>query len=228
LKYDNGWSLSESGPFAGSINISLPSRTNYQFSGYYTARTSGTQIFDASGLIKENKTIFNNSTTDQILYAQWSPCSSIANAESYDINCNVNKCNAGYYLSSNSCVACSTPGKYCPGGNQTSETACPAGYYCPGATAPSGCDPATSSYDGRCKCPVGKTSLIGERYENRANHNNNTLNSCKENSTSTSNIACKGCYIKGGTPAICGTNGEHCTKFCDTVGCFYLPVNVYY
>jgi hypothetical protein len=33
--------------------------------------------------------------------------------------------------------------------------------------------------------------------------------------------------MRGGTKEECNSNCN-CTKFCDKVGCFYLPVNVYY
>jgi hypothetical protein len=92
-------------------------------------------------------------------------------------------------------------GKYYNHQVEGSCEACEAGYYCEGYDG-SGSKVNFGTGYGLTPCPVGNTSEGG--------------------STVITN-----CYMRGGTKEDCNSNGN-CTKFCDTVGCFYLPVSVSY
>jgi hypothetical protein len=112
---------------------------------------------------------------------------------------------------------------------------CPAGYYCPG-------DNGTSDSNGdigKNPCPGGMTSLKGERFKKKSNHevqNPSTKNTCGDNGST----ECHGCYMRGGSECSSGdcTAGDDCiggkkdagicTIFKDKNGSFFLPDNVYY
>ena len=53
-----------------SGNISIPTKSNHRFDGYYTAETGGTQLINGGGLINQ---AFTNKyfTSDSTLYARW-------------------------------------------------------------------------------------------------------------------------------------------------------------
>ena len=53
-----------------SGNISIPTKSNHRFDGYYTAETGGTQLINGGGLISQ---AFTNKyfTSDSTLYARW-------------------------------------------------------------------------------------------------------------------------------------------------------------
>lgn len=67
LKYNTGW-YSESTATNSTTSVTTPTRTNFNFDGYYTAASGGTQIIDSGGNIVGSKTFTTNNTT---LYAHW-------------------------------------------------------------------------------------------------------------------------------------------------------------
>ena len=82
--YDNGYYLNNDGTneMTTSTNgITIPSRTSYNFEGYYTGTNgSGTQYIDASGNITNNA--LNNYFSDSgTLYAKWVPDTVTVNLE---------------------------------------------------------------------------------------------------------------------------------------------------
>ncbi|HNY25310.1 MAG TPA: InlB B-repeat-containing protein [Alphaproteobacteria bacterium] len=99
-------------------SVTIPTRTNYTFAGYYTATSGGTQIIPASGVLPSPTTISSDST---YLYEHWTA--------------NTVTCSAGTYLPANatSCSAC-TAGSYCTGGTFTTSASnqginsCPTNY----------------------------------------------------------------------------------------------------
>ncbi|MBQ9338799.1 MAG: InlB B-repeat-containing protein [Paludibacteraceae bacterium] len=60
-----------------SVNVSIPTKTGYNFAGYYTAASGGTQIINASGAWLASKSGYTSSATkwevraDAELHAQW-------------------------------------------------------------------------------------------------------------------------------------------------------------
>ena len=68
LKYNTGW-YSNATATTSTTSITAPTRTNYDFGGYYTKENGeGTQIIDSDGNIIAGKTAFSADTT---LYAHW-------------------------------------------------------------------------------------------------------------------------------------------------------------
>lgn len=96
-KYTVGWYASEANANAetGAISsITIPTRTNYTFGGYYDAPSGGNLVIPATGALPANTTITENKT----LYAQWSDA--------------VMTCEPGKTSTGATCPA----GSYCPGG----------------------------------------------------------------------------------------------------------------
>ena len=94
-KYKTGW-YSNSGATSKITAVKVPTRTNYSFLGYYTAKTGGTKAIDSDGTILSGATY----TATTTLYAQWSQ--------------NVNQCVAGKYYDAGTLKTCVAP-YYCPG-----------------------------------------------------------------------------------------------------------------
>ena len=68
-KYYSGW-YSNSSATTSITNVSIPTREGYNFAGYYTATSGGTQIITASGTISSSNYYFTSDTT---IYARWNP-----------------------------------------------------------------------------------------------------------------------------------------------------------
>ena len=76
--YDNNdnTSTTEVVEYDQPISLTAPTRTGYNFLGYYTARTGGTQVFDANANLKNSVNGYSSSGLWQrvgntTLYAQW-------------------------------------------------------------------------------------------------------------------------------------------------------------
>lgn len=100
-KYSTGW-YSNSAATTTLSKATVPTRANYNFLGYYTARTGGSQVIAADGTLPANTTY--KTATSVTLYAQWS--------------LNNTDCQAGKYYNGSSHVTCPA-GKYCPGTGST-------------------------------------------------------------------------------------------------------------
>lgn len=100
-KYETGW-YSNSAATTTLSKATVPTRANYNFLGYYTARTGGSQVIKADGTLPMNTTY--ETATSVTLYAQWS--------------LNNTDCQAGKYYNGSSHVTCPA-GKYCPGTGST-------------------------------------------------------------------------------------------------------------
>lgn len=96
-KYETGW-YSNSAATTTLSKATVPTRTNYNFLGYYTARTGGTRIIAADGTLPANTTYKTSATIT--LYAQWESSAT--------------PCQAGKYYDGTNHVECPA-GKYCPG-----------------------------------------------------------------------------------------------------------------
>ncbi|MDE6481718.1 MAG: InlB B-repeat-containing protein [Alphaproteobacteria bacterium] len=96
-KYETGW-YSNSAATTTLSKATVPTRTNYNFLGYYTARTGGTRIIAADGTLPANTTYKTSATVT--LYAQWESSAT--------------PCQAGKYYDGTNHVECPA-GKYCPG-----------------------------------------------------------------------------------------------------------------
>ena len=63
--------------FNTNVAGSIPTKTGYDFKGYYTATSGGTQIYNNTGAVSNDGTYFTggkyNQTTDLNVYAQWTP-----------------------------------------------------------------------------------------------------------------------------------------------------------
>ena len=109
--------------FGGQIpaSVTVPTRTGYNFKGYYTSQSSGVQYYDNTGArVYTNKWAIASGTN---LYAHWTPIEYT--------------CGGGDYLpaKATSCADCLS-GHYCPGGtysfNETSDQGigvCPIGTF---------------------------------------------------------------------------------------------------
>ena len=112
-KYATGW-YSNSAATTTLAKAAIPTRTNWTFTGYYTAATNGTLVIAADGTLPVNTTYSTSSAVT--LYAHWSQ--------------NTTACQSGKYYNGTSHVACPA-GKYCPGTGSTPigtagcATACP-------------------------------------------------------------------------------------------------------
>jgi hypothetical protein len=145
------------------------------------------------------------------LYAIWKQCA--CNGTNGTGKAHINNgscqcyilCDAQYYMAKKD--ANNNPVGYSPSTSVTDKnlscSACPKGYYCPGADLGNPGSPPQSSkcelvlgstnYDGRCKCPLGATT----------------------NATGNSSIS--DCAIVGGSTG---------TRFCDSYGCFNFPAGI--
>ena len=81
-------------------SISIPTRSGYNFNGYWSETSGGNQYIGSNGVLPSNTTIFASNTT---LYAQW-----------------INECDIGYYMDSDTCKPCpEIPGYYTDEKNTT-------------------------------------------------------------------------------------------------------------
>ncbi len=115
-KYATNYSLTSGGSAASSITI--PTKTNYKFSGYYTATNGGgTQIINASGTIVGSTSAFTASTT---LYAYWTPnivkksktCLATVGWTPKSTTYSSSTCPSTYQSSSTACTSSSHVGNY--------------------------------------------------------------------------------------------------------------------
>jgi hypothetical protein len=115
---------------------------------------------------------------------------------------------------------------------------CKAGYYCGGYGDSGGKVNFGTGY-GLTPCPVGKTSdlgqktLAGDKGADGRFKDGQTGCYIKGSKDETGNNNDCTCKASGETRPACsgkseGSDAGVCTKFCDSEGCFYLPVNVYY
>lgn len=62
---------------SNNSTINIATRTGYTFNGWYTARTGGTQVYDATGKATNEGTYFSSGKWNELsyvtLYAQWTP-----------------------------------------------------------------------------------------------------------------------------------------------------------
>ena len=115
-KYGTNYSLTSGGSAATSIT--KPTKTNYQFGGYYTGTNgTGTQIINASGTIVGSNTAFNSATT---LYAYWAPnivkksktCLATVGWTAKTTTYSSSSCPSTYQSSSTACTSTSHVGNY--------------------------------------------------------------------------------------------------------------------
>ncbi len=108
IKEVYGIEWQNSGGIGPIPSVNIPTRSGYEFTGYWAASTGGTTpIIPATGSLINpglSNTYFTANTT---IYAQWAAC----NAGTYEVSGVCEPCNAGYY---------------CAGG--TSHDTCPMGH----------------------------------------------------------------------------------------------------
>ena len=120
LKYATGWFSNDGATVALRNLTTVPAKTGYEFVGYYSATSGGTQIINAAGAFQTNESALTFTTTEPAtIYARWSA--------------GLTHCDAGTYYTGTGteCAPC-TANHYCEGGNfetdsgvAEGETACP-------------------------------------------------------------------------------------------------------
>ena len=105
LKYATGW-FSNKGATTGITKLTtLPTKSGYDFAGYYSAKTSGVQVIGSDGAFVTGGNALTFTTTEPTtVYAMWSA--------------GTTHCDAGTYYTGTgvSCAEC-TAGNFCPGGD---------------------------------------------------------------------------------------------------------------
>ena len=148
LKYATGWFSNEGATESITKLTTVPEKSSYNFVGYYSMASNGTQIVNASGafLTTENALTF---TTDEpaTIYARWSA--------------GTTNCAAGTYYpgTGDQCVAC-TANHYCPGGMFATDSGSPEGLNaCPqDGVSPSNSDEISDCY----KTKLAYSALHGD------------------------------------------------------------------
>ena len=148
LKYATGWFSNEDATESITKLTTVPEKSSYNFVGYYSMASNGTQIVNASGafLTTENALTF---TTDEpaTIYARWSA--------------GTTNCAAGTYYTGtgDQCVAC-TANHYCPGGTFATDSGSPEGLNaCPqDGVSPSNSDEISDCY----KTKLAYSALHGD------------------------------------------------------------------
>ena len=72
LKYNTGW-YSNSGGTNSISSMSIPSKTGYDFLGFYTSSSGGTQIINSSGTFLTTSSALTFTASNTTLYAHWTP-----------------------------------------------------------------------------------------------------------------------------------------------------------
>ncbi|MDE5615495.1 MAG: InlB B-repeat-containing protein [Alphaproteobacteria bacterium] len=116
-QYATGW-YSDSAATNLLAKAAVPTRANYNFMGYYTARTGGTQIIKADGTLPVSTTYSTKASVT--LYAQW--------------NMNSVDCQVGKYYDGSAHVDCPA-GMYCNGNGTSPIGTAGCGTSCPADTA---------------------------------------------------------------------------------------------
>ncbi len=180
-----------------------------QFSGYYTAADGGSQVFDNQGMIT-NGTNSKTFTSDTTLYGHWNEVHYFVEYYKKDGTTLYQKQTCTMNGGEDNCLSPETGPKV--NGEQFSGWTCVAG--CSGQIAPGSKVPEPSEAYGvntpiklkaaYSACPVG-------HYCDETG-----TKSCPKGSTTngTGKRTINDCVIKRGNSG---------TKFCDSVGCFYLP-----
>ncbi len=104
LKYATGWYSNAAATTAISALTKNPTKTGYEFTGYYTTTTGGTQVVGSDGkFVNSDAALTMTTTTPTTIYAKWSA--------------GLTTCDAGeYYTGTGTTCAQCTANNYCPGG----------------------------------------------------------------------------------------------------------------
>ncbi len=140
--------------------ITVPTRTGYTFSGYYTgANGTGTMYVDSTGMTRNN--LYKSVAANTTLYAYWTPIGALSVT-----------CAAGQYIKKGAITCTTCPaGAYCTGGtysidstgatDNTGITLCPVDTYNPstGQSSASACKVCaegtyTEAVEGQLSCSV--------------------------------------------------------------------------
>ena len=136
LKYANGWFSNEGATTSIDTLTTVPEKSGYEFAGYYSETSGGTQVIGSSGKFQTSEAALTFTTTEPAtIYARWSA--------------GTTNCAAGTYYTGTGtqCETC-TANHYCPGGNFATDSGTPEGLNaCPeqGSSA-SGADSVAKCY----------------------------------------------------------------------------------
>ena len=105
LKYATGWYSNSGATTSISKLTTIPKRTGYEFAGYYSAKSGGTQVIGATGIFQTSENALTFTTTDSAtIYARWSRGTAYCAPGTY------------YTGTGTQCQTCKA-NNYCPGGN---------------------------------------------------------------------------------------------------------------
>ena len=115
LKYATGWFSNQAADAAIQSLTKVPTKTGYEFVGYYSAQSGGEQIVNAAGAFQTSDKALTFTTTEPAtIYARWSA--------------GLTHCDAGTYYSGTGtqCNKCGA-NHYCEGGNFETDSGTPEG-----------------------------------------------------------------------------------------------------
>ena len=119
LKYATGWFSNSAATSDITALTTVPSKTGYEFAGYYSATSGGVQLVNAAGAFQTNENALTFTTDDATIFARWSA--------------GTTNCAPGTYYTGNGseCAPCEA-NHYCPGGDFATDTGTAEGHYsCP-------------------------------------------------------------------------------------------------
>lgn len=229
LKYATGWFANEPATTSITKMTTVPTKSGYEFAGYYNTTSGGVQVIDASGkFITTSEALTMTSTNPSTIYAKWSAGKTV--------------CDAGTYYSGNSttCLPC-TANNYCPGGTFGVDGGQPEGQFaCPdGGESPENSESSAACYkrnltyspahgDGTQRC------FYDEDSGYTANCDNMVIKSCDagywlENASDTDCAPVGNGYFSGTAETTrnqCPNGGDTETETSDLVqDCFKIGLN---
>ena len=136
LKYATGW-FSNQGATSGISKLStVPTKTGYEFAGYYSAISGGVPVINSTGVFQVTENALTFTTNEPAtIYARWSA--------------GTTHCDAGtYYTGTGTTCAPCEANNYCPGGDFATDSGTPEGMEsCPeNGLSPSESESATACY----------------------------------------------------------------------------------
>lgn len=135
LKYATGWFNNASGNSPLTNMTRIPTKTGYEFAGYYSAVSGGTQVINATGLFQTTTNALTFTAAPATIYARWAAGTTTCDAGSY------------YPGTGTVCSVC-TENNYCPGGSFATDSGRAEGLYaCPSnGISPSGASDISECY----------------------------------------------------------------------------------
>ena len=114
VKYATGWFTTEEANSSISKLTTVPTKSGYEFAGYYSATSGGTQVVSSDGIFQTSENALTFTTSPATIYARWSAGTTYCAPGTY------------YTGTGTQCDTC-TANYYCPGGNFATDSGSPEG-----------------------------------------------------------------------------------------------------